>query len=150
MVYFILGSQYRMSKVHKFENKVPKWEHECLNVSEWKKVPFSYYTDAHVSILTRETLQNCLTYVFLRLQSGQFVPLPLRNYSTHASTVSIDAVIKPQLLRIIWTFTEVRRESTDPHLELVVFTIQLSIREKYAHLNFRNYNDLQPIFGLPK
>lgn len=138
-----------MSKVHIFGNKGRKWDHESLSVTEWKKVPFSYYSDTQVSILTPEAIQNGLIYVFLRLQSGRFVPLPLRNYSSHAYSVSIDAVVKPHLLRLIWTFVEDRGEAKEPQLELVVFTITISAREKYSHLNFRNYDDLQPVFDLP-
>jgi len=139
-----------MPKVHIFENKRPKWDYESLTVTEWKKVPFSYYTDTHVSILTSDAIKNGFIYVFLRLQSGRFVPLPLRNYSTHAYSVSIDAVVKPHLLRLVWTYLEVRGGATEPHLNLVIFTIKIAEREKYAHLNFRNYDDLQPVFGLPE
>ncbi|OFZ54861.1 MAG: hypothetical protein A3D92_25450 [Bacteroidetes bacterium RIFCSPHIGHO2_02_FULL_44_7] len=138
-----------MPKVHIFGNKRSKWDHESLTVTDWKKVPFSYYTDTHVSILTTEVIKNDCIYVFLRLQSGRFVPLPLRNYSTHAYTVSIDAVVKPHILRLIWTYLDIRGEVLEPQLHLVIFTIQATAREKYAHLNFRNYDDLQPVFGLP-
>ncbi len=139
-----------MFKIHKNGRNSRLWKHERIFVSDWFRLPFLFYTDVPVEILTPEAIKQSHVYIFFRLQSGKFISLPLRTYVTRKFTAGIDAVIKPGVVRLVWTNYETHGEVEEPNLEIVVFVIDRREKDRHPKLSFSNYEEIQPVFSLPE
>lgn len=138
-----------MSKVNIFGNEFTK-RAKCGHyvIKDWNKIPDAFYKDIHVPIITQDIIQSGYTHIYFRLQSGKFSPLPSRSYAIRHFTASIDALLRLNTVRIIWTNKESHSKSIPPELTIAVITLPQEIQQKQLLVNYKDYEEVCSAFDI--
>lgn len=139
-----------MSKIHIIEHKHNLWFYVRFQLSEWITVHHTSYADVEIPALDGQVISGWKIFIYMRLQSGHYVSLPLRFYSTNLFSASIDAVVRIGKIRLIWTLYDIREEFTLPSADVGIFAIDSQESALHPDLNFLNFYDVQEQFQLPE
>jgi hypothetical protein len=137
-----------MSKIHIIEHKHSDWSYLSFLIQDWITLHKTAYFDLELPALDQTVISTRKIYVFMRLQSGHYVSLPLRFYSTQHFSASIDAMLKIGKIRVIWSFYDSTNDFQIPVTEVCIFTIDKYIATQYPEVNFRNLREIKAEFPM--